>query len=86
MTKKQIEVNDYTNNRTYEAARQIDFNSAMLTASLCDYIDVYIIPGAWADANAQKTYQRNQHLTIRYCTCTVKINNTQVDNGDYIIL
>ena len=65
----------------------------MLRSSLCDYSDAYILvkgnitvnntAGAGADAN-----NTNKKVIFKNCTpftsCISKINNTQIDNVEYI--
>ena len=65
----------------------------MLRSSLCDYSDAYIIVKgnitvnntAAADADANNT---NNKVIFKNCApftnCISKINNTQIDNAEYI--
>ena len=41
-TKKWVEINDESRG-TYSVNRQINFKTSMLTSSLCDYSDAYIL-------------------------------------------
>ena len=73
--------------------KQIRFNTAMLGYSLCDYSDAYILvkrnitvnntAGTGAVAN-----NTNKKVVFKNCApftnCMSKINNTQVDNAEYI--
>ena len=65
----------------------------MLSSSLCDYSDAYILV-KWnisvsntvaADADANNT---NKKVIFKNCApftnCISKINNTQIDNAEYI--
>ena len=67
----------------------------MLTKSLCDYSDVYMlvsgtttITGAENDDAERKLNERNKGVTFRNCApftdCISKINNAQKDNTMYI--
>ena len=67
----------------------------MLRSSLCDYSDAYILvkgnisvnntAGAGADAN-----NINKKVIFKNCApftkCISKINNTQIDNAEYIYI
>ena len=73
--------------------KQIRFKTAMLRYSLCDFSDAYILvkgnitvnntAGAGAAAN-----NTNKKVIFKNCApftkCISKINNTQIDNAEYI--
>ena len=87
-----VEINDKARD-TYSPDKQIKFKTAMLRPSLCDYGDAYIIvkgnttvnnnAGAGAAANniGKKVIFKN---CAPFTTCRSKINNTQIDNAEYI--
>ena len=91
-TKNWIEINDDTRG-VYSPNKQIRFKTAMLRSSLCDYSDAYILvkgnisvnntAGAGAAAN-----NTNKKVIFKNCApftnCISKINNTQIDNAEYI--
>ena len=78
---------------TYSLNKQIKFKTAMSRSSLCDYSDSYILvkgnitvnnnAGAGAAAN-----NIDKKVIFKNCTpvtsCISKINNTQIDNAEYI--
>ena len=78
---------------TYSVNRQNNFKTSMLRSSLCNYSDAYILDkgnisinntaGAGADAN-----NTNKKVIFKNCApftnCISKINNTQIDNAEYI--
>ena len=77
----------------YSPNKQIRFKTAMQRSSLCDYSDAYILvkgnisvdntAGVSADAN-----NTNKKVIFKNCApftnCISKINNTQIDNAEYI--
>ena len=87
-----FEINDDSRG-TYSVNKQINFKTLMLRSSLCDYSDAYILVKgnisvnntAAADADANNT---NKKVIFKKCTtfhgCISKINNTQVDNAEFI--
>ena len=91
-TKNWVEINDESRG-TYSVNRQINFKTSMLRSSLCDYSDAYILvkgnitvnntAGAGAAAN-----NTNKKVIFKNCApftnCTSKVNNTQIDNAEYI--
>ena len=91
-TKNWIEINDDTRG-VYSPNKQIRFKTAMLRSSLCDYSDVYtLVKGnitvnntVAADANTSNTKKK---IISKNCApfmnCISKINNTQIDNAEYI--
>ena len=91
-TKNWVQIN-YGSRGTYSVNRQINFKTSMLKSSLCDYSDAYILvkgnisvnntAAAGADAN-----NTNKKVIFKNCApftnCISKINNTQIDNAEYI--
>ena len=91
-TKKWVEMNDDLR-KEYSPNKQIGLKTAMLRSSLCDYSDAYILvkgsitvndtAGAGAAAN-----NTNKKVIFKNCApftnCISKINNTQIDNAEYI--
>ena len=77
----------------YSPNKKIRFKTAMLRSSLCDYSDAYMLvkgniavnntAGAGAAAN-----NTNKKVIFKNCApftdCISKINNTQIDNVEYI--
>ena len=72
--------------------KQIRFKTAMLRSSLCDYSDAYILVKGNVSINnagtAAAPNNRNKKVIFRNCApftnCIGKINNTQIDNAEYI--
>ena len=91
-TKKWFEINDDVRG-VYSPNEQIRFKTAMLRSSLCDYSDAYILVKGnitvnnTADAGAAAN-NTNKKVIFKNCTpfthCISKINNTQIDNAEYI--
>ena len=91
-TKNWIEINDDIIG-AYSPNKNIRFKTAMLRSSLCDFSDAYIVVKgnitvnntAAQDANANNT---NKKVIFKNCApftkCISKINNTQIDNAEYI--
>ena len=91
-TRNWVEINDEARG-TCSPNKQIKFKTAMLRSSLCDYSDAYILvkgniavnntAGAGAAAN-----NINKKVIFKNCApftnCISKINNTQIDNAEYI--
>ena len=87
-----VETNDDIRG-AYSPKKEIRFKTAMLRSSLCDYSDAYILvkgntavnntAGAGAAAN-----NTNKNVILKNCAlftnCISKINNTQIDNAEYI--
>ena len=90
--KNWVEINDNIRG-AYSPNKQIRFKTAMLRSSLCDYSDAYILVkgniavnnNAGAGAAANNT---NKKVIFKNCApftnCISKINNTQIDNAEYI--
>ena len=61
----------------------------MLRSSLCDYSDAYIlVKGSISVNNAAAANNINKKVIFKNCApftnCISKINNTQIDNAQYI--
>ena len=91
-TRNWVEINDNIRG-TYSSDKQIRFKTAMLRSSLCGYSDVYILikgnitvnntaaEGVTANNAAKKVIFKHCALSTN---CISKINNTQIDNAQYI--
>ena len=91
-TRNWIEINDDIRG-AYSPNKQIRFKTAMLRSSLCDYSDAYILvkgnitvnntaaDGAAANNTNKKVIFKN---CAPFTNCISKINNTQIDNAEYI--
>ena len=91
-TKNWVEINDDVR-VLYSPKKQIRFKTSMLRSSLCDYSDAYILVkgnitvnnAAAAGAAVNNT---NEKVIFKNCApftnCISKINNTQIDNAEYI--
>ena len=87
-----VEINDDIRT-AYSPKKQIRFKTAMLRSGLCDYSDAYILAqrnisvnntaaeGAAANNAAKKVIFKN---CAPFINCINKINNTQIDNAEYI--
>ena len=91
-TKNWVEINDDVRG-VYSPNKQIRFKTAMLRSSLCDYSDAYIhrkgnisVNSTAADGAAANN--TNKKVILKNCApftnCISKINNTQIDNAEYI--
>ena len=93
-TKNWVEINDDVRG-VYSPNKQIRFKTSMLRSSLCDYSDAYILvkgnitvnntAAAGADAN-----NTNKKVIFKnyapFTNCISKVNNTQIDNTEYIVI
>ena len=91
-TRKWVEINDEERG-TYSHNKQIKFKTSMLRSSLWDYSDAYILvkgnitvnntaaDGAAANNTNKKVIFKN---CAPFTNCISKINNTQIDNAEYI--
>ena len=91
-TRNWVEINDEARG-TYSPNKQIKFKTSMLRSSLCDYSDAYILvkgnitvnntaaDGAAANNTDKKVIFKN---CAPFTNCISKINNTQIDNAEYI--
>ena len=87
-----MEINDDARG-TYSPNKQIKFKRSMLRSSLCDYSDAYILVKGnitvnnTADAGVAAN-NTNKKIIFKNCApftnCISKINNTQIDNAEYI--
>ena len=89
-TKNWVEINDESRG-TYNDNSQIEFKTAMLRSSLCDYSDAYIFvkgkittTGGGVDNAVRQADERDKGVAFKNCApftnLTCEINNTQVDN------
>ena len=91
-TKDWVEINDDSKG-AYSSDKQIRFKTAMLGSSLRDYSDAYILlkgnitVNNIADAGAAAN-NTNKKVIFKKCSaftnCINKINNTQIDDAEYI--
>ena len=91
-TKNWVEINDESKGE-YSSDKLIRFKTAMLRSSLCDYSDAYVLvkgnitvnntaaDGAAANNTNKKVIFKN---CAPFTNCISKINNTQIDNAEYI--
>ena len=91
-TRNWVEIN-YDIRGAYSPDKLIRFKTAMLRSSLCDYSDAYILVkgnitvnntaagGAAANNTNKKVIFKN---CAPFTNCISKINNTQIDNAEYI--
>ena len=77
----------------YSPNEQIRFKTAMLRSSLCDYSDAYILVKGNISVNntaaaGAAANNINKKVIFKNCApftnCISKINNTQIDNAEYI--
>ena len=90
-----VEVNDDIRG-AYSPNKQIRFKIAMLRSSLCDYSDAYILVKENISVNntavnntcSAAKNSTNKKVIFENCSpftnCISKINNTQIDNAEYI--
>ena len=85
-----VEINDYIRG-AYSPNKHIRFKTAML--SLCDYRDAYMLVKGNISVNntagdAAAANNTNKKVILKNCApftnCISKINNTQIDNAEYI--
>ena len=86
-TKNWVEINDIRG--AYSPNRLIRFKTAMLRSSLCDYSDAYIlVKGNITVNNTAAEGAAVDNTNIKNCVpftkCISKINNTQIDDEEYI--
>ena len=91
-TRNWVEINDEARGANSHST-QIKFKTSMLRSSLCDYSDAYILvkgnitvnntaaDGAAANNTNKKVIFKN---CAPFTNCISKINNTQIDNAEYI--
>ena len=90
-TRNCVEINDDIRG-AYSPNKQIWFKTAMLRSSFCDYSDAYILV-KWSitvnnTADAADANDNGKKVIFKNCApftnCISKINNTQIDNAEYI--
>ena len=91
-TRNWVEINDDARG-AYSPNKETRFKPSMLRSSLCDYSDAYIFvkrnitvnntaaEGAAATSTNKKVIFKN---CARFTNCVSKINNTQIDDAEYI--
>ena len=87
-TKNWVEVSDESCG-TYNVISKIKFKTSMLSSSLCDYSDAYILVSATItvpNAAAGRAAANNRKTIIikndaPFTNCVSELNNTQIDNG-----
>ena len=87
-TKNGVEINDDSGG-TYNANKQIEFNTTMLKSSLYDYSNSYILVKGTMTVNDTRTAavlnNRNKKVTFKNCapftSCMSEINNTHIGNA-----
>ena len=91
-TKNWVEINDDVRG-VYSPNKQIRFKTAMLRSSLCNYSDVYILVKGSISVNntaadSAAANNTDKKVIFKNCAsftyCISKINNTQIDNTEYI--
>ena len=91
-TKNWVEINDDVRG-VYSTNKQIRFKTAMLRSSLCNYSDVYILVKGNISVNntaadSAAANNTDKKVIFKNCApftnCISKINNTQIDNTEYI--
>ena len=88
-TRNWIEINDDIKG-AYSPNKQIRFKTEMLRSTLCDYADAYILikGNISVNNNAAGANNTNKKVIFKNCAsftnCISKINNTQIDNAEYI--
>ena len=90
-TRNWVEINDEARG-TYSPNKQIKFKISMLTSSLCDYGDAYILVKGYITVNntaaaaADTANNTNKKVIFKNCApftnCISKINNTQIDDEE----
>ena len=92
-TRNWVEINDESQEK-YDSS-SIKFKTSMIRSDLCDYSYAYVVvsgtrtvAGAGDDDNAKRTVERNKGVIFKNCApftnCISSINNTQIDNAEYI--
>ena len=90
-TRNWVEINDEPRGE-YSSDKLIRFQTAMRRSSLCDYSDAYIVVKGNVTVNNTGTAvaptNTNKKVIFKTCApftnCISKINNTQIDNAEYI--
>ena len=93
-TRYWVEINDNARGN-YFSTKQIRFKTSMLRSSLCDYSDAYILVKRNIAVNntldvSTAANNTNRKVIFKNCApfsnCISKINNTEVDNAEYIAI
>ena len=90
-TRNWVEINDNIRG-AYSHNKQIRFKTAMLTSSLCNYSDAYILVKeniAVSNTGTAAAHNNTDKKVIfknfaPFTNCISKINNNQIDNAEYI--
>ena len=91
-TRNWVEINDDIRG-DYSPNKQISLKAAKLRSSLCDYSDAYILVKGNITVNntaaeGAAATNTNKKVIFKNCApftnCVSKINNTQIDNAEYI--
>ena len=91
-TKNWVELDDDIRGE-YSPNKEIRFKTSMLRSSLCDYSDAYILVKGNISVNntaagGAAANNTNKKVIFKNCApftnCISKINNTQIDNAEYI--
>ena len=87
-TRNWVEINDDIRG-VYSPNKQTRFKTAMLRSSLCNYGEAYIIVKRNITVNnTAAANNTNKKVMFKNCApftnCMSKINNTQIDNTEYI--
>ena len=90
-TRNWVEINDDIRG-AFSTNKYIRFKRAMLRSSLCDYSDAYILAKGNIVVNNTGTAvvptNTDKKVIFKNCApftnCTSKINNSQIDNAEYI--
>ena len=87
-----MEINDDIRG-AFSPNKQIRFKTTMLRSILCDYSDAYILVKGnisvnYTAAEGAAANNANKKIIFKNCApftnCISKINNTQIDNAEYI--
>ena len=91
-TRNQLEINDEARG-IYSPNKQIKFKTSMLRSNLCDYGDAYVLVKGYITVNDTASAgvaanDTNKNVIFKnfppFTNCIGKINNTQIDNAEYI--
>ena len=91
-TKIWVEINNKSR-EGYTTGSDITFKTTMLSSSLCDYADAYIlvkgtVTGAGDDTAARRVDERHKVAIFKNCApfikCISKINDTEIGNAQDI--
>ena len=89
-TKRLVKINDESRG-TYNKDNQIRFKTSVLRSSLCDYSDAYILVKGTVTVEKETAGAQNiayEKVIFKnfatFTSCIDRINNTQVDDAQYI--